>query len=438
VVIIPVIGCLAMGAVLGYTFIDGKGISEAGKIQRVANNCGLTIREDGKVVTMQLLTKRRHDWGTHYVYRIPLGLSFDEVAKKKANLEDGLNQKRNLLDIPFHEFRQLRLGSDLLEQIRKIFQTERGRKEIALDYDGALHIRVYHRPLPELVPYVVNGSGWKVCIGESREGILHHDFDTIPHMVVAGTTRYGKSVFLKNVIATLIHNQPDRVRFTLIDLKGGLAFNRFSGLRQVASVSKDIDESLHALQTVQKALKDRQREFLGKGYEDVREAKQKAREFIIVDEAAEISSAGIGDKEEKQKRVECERILSEIARIGGALGFRLVFATQYPTADTLPRQIKQNCDARLCFRLQTDVASRVVLDDAGAEQLPYIKGRAIYQTDRKHIVQTPFIENDTIEKIIKPHIVIKAKKEVQRDTPTAQSREGRSYSLIIEETRLSQ
>jgi S-DNA-T family DNA segregation ATPase FtsK/SpoIIIE len=84
------------------------------------------------------------------------------------------------------------------------------------------------------------------------------------------------------------------------------------------------------------------------------------------------------------------------------------------------------------------VASRVVLDDAGAEQLPYIKGRAIYQTDRKHIVQTPFIENDTIEKIIKPHIVIKAKKEVQRDTPTAQSREGRSYSLIIEETRLSQ
>lgn len=432
-IIIPVIGCVAMGALLGYTFFEKNGISCHGKLQKVANNCGLTIRENGKIRTMELLTKRRHDWGMEYIYRIPLGLSFDEIVKKKANFEDGLNQKRNLLDIPFHEFTQLRFGPDLLDQIRKILKSERGRKEIALDYDGALHIRVYHRPLPEFVPYVVSGKGWQVCIGESREGVLHHDFDSTPHMVVAGTTRYGKSVFLKNVIATLIHNQPDNVRFTLIDLKGGLAFNRFSGLRQVASVSKDIDESLRALQGVQRALKDKQREFLAKGYEDVREAKQKAREFIIVDEAAEIASAGIGDKEEKQKRVECERILSEIARIGGGLGFRLVFATQYPTADTLPRQIKQNCDARLCFRLQTDVASRVVLDDAGAEQLPFIKGRAIYQTDRKRIVQTPYIENDTIERIIKPHVVIKSRKEVSRDTPTAQSGEGRSYSLIIEE-----
>ena len=38
-------------------------------------------------------------------------------------------------------------------------------------------------------------------------------------------------------------------------------------------------------------------------------------------------------------------MLSHIARIGGALGFRLIFCTQYPTGDTLPRQVKQNSDA---------------------------------------------------------------------------------------------
>jgi S-DNA-T family DNA segregation ATPase FtsK/SpoIIIE len=55
-------------------------------------------------------------------------------------------------------------------------------------------------------------------------------------------------------------------------------------------------------------------------------------------EAAELSSQGESNKEVRKMKVECEHIIAEIARIGGGLGYRLIFATQYPTADTLPRQ----------------------------------------------------------------------------------------------------
>lgn len=425
-----------MAGVFGWTILDKQGANEGSKIQRIANNCGLNVRDDGKLLTIHLLRKKRHSWGMEYVYRLPLGLSFEDVQKKHKHFEDGLNHKRGLLDLTIDDFRKLRLNADILEQVKKLLSGQKQRKEILLEYDGTLRIRVYREPMPELVPFdestFLSCRGWSISLGESREAKVFHDFERIPHMVVAGTTTYGKSVFLKNTVTTLIHNHPNDVRFTLVDLKGGLAFNRFARTRQVLTVAKDANESLEALRTIQEEMKRRQKEFLAKGHENVREAGYKQRHFIVIDEAAELASQGEPDKEVRKQKIECEKIVSEIARIGGSLGYRLIFATQYPTADTLPRQVKQNCDARLCFRLQTDTASQVVLDESGAESLPFIKGRAIYRTDRKYIVQTPFIENDFIDRTIRPHITIKAREEgIQRESQTT---ERRSHTLIIEET----
>lgn len=93
--------------------------------------------------------------------------------------------------------------------------------------------------------------------------------------------------------------------------------------------------------------------------------------------------------------------MSQIARLGAGLGCRQILATQYPTRDVIPRQCKQNSDAKLSFRVQSATASRVVLDEIGAESLPQIKGRAIYQTaDKREILQTPVISSDvTFEEI---------------------------------------
>jgi hypothetical protein len=420
-----------MSGLLTYTYADENALTDAVKIRRITKNCGLAVQDE----TIHLLRKTRYLWGREFVYRIPLGLSFEDFQNKKNHIEDGLNHKRGILDISFDDIRNINWNEDILKQLKRIISGEKKRKEILMEYDGALKIRVYRDPLMELIPFnddTFSGcKGWCIFIGESREGNVYHDFEKIPHMICAGTTRYGKSVFLKNVTTTLIHTQPKHVKFTLIDLKGGLAFNRFKDASQVESVSKDVEESLTALRKIQADMKHKQTELLSKGYEDIKEAKQKKRHFIIIDEAAEIASQGMTDKETKKMKIECEHIIAEIARIGGGLGYRLIFATQYPTADTLPRQVKQNCDAKLCFRLQTDTASRVVLDENGAEELPYIAGRAIYRTDRKYLVQTPFIENEFIDKTIRPHITFKPRKE--DSFATEKGTAPREHTLIIEE-----
>lgn len=434
------IGILAASGLLGWTYAETAGMSEGKKISRIANNCGLYVKEGKKMQTIQLLRKSRKTWGVEYVFRIPLGKSFKDFQDKKSVLEDGLNNRRSLWEFSGRELwllveRILRKEVALQEVARELRKL-RGlhkRKEIIMEYDGTLLIRVYYEPAKEQFMYdkalLESAKGWRVCIGDAREGLIWHDFDKLPHFIVAGTTRYGKSVFLKNIITTLIYNKPEHVRLHLMDLKGGLAFNRFANVKQVVGVAKDVDESLSMLRRIAAEMKIRQRDYLVKGYEDITESGTKSRDFIIVDEAAELSSAGTHI--DKVKKQECENILSEIARIGGGLGYRLVYATQYPTGDVLPRQIKQNAPAKLCYLLGSEIASKVVLDESGAESLPLIKGRGIYMTDRKYIVQSPYITNEFIQEVITPHITIKPRQEGgSYEKPTGGT--NRTDTLVIE------
>ncbi|EKN67524.1 FtsK/SpoIIIE domain-containing protein [Schinkia azotoformans] len=371
---------LASGVLAGSFYIR-RGGTDAQRIQRICRKAGLYVKYDGKEDTMKLLRSKRGSNFIEYVFRIPEGLSSKDFIKKKDVIEDGLNTSKNTVLLYFKKEKS-------------------ERKEIEISFDKVLKIKVFNKPMPELVPYENSAKGWNVPIGQSRSASIYHDFEKIPHIVVAGTTRYGKSVFLKNAITTLIVNQSGSVTFTLIDLKGGLTFNRYRTCKQVLTVASDTESALEALREIKANMQQVMDHLMQLEAENVQEAGRKDRHFIVVDEAAQIASAGETDREIKKMKVECEQIISEIARIGGALGFRIIYATQYPTADTLPRQVKQNCDAKLCFKLQTDVASQVVLDETGAESLPFIKGRAIYLTDRKHIVQTPFIENKQIEDLI--------------------------------------
>lgn len=259
-----------------------------------------------------------------------------------------------------------------------------------------LHIKVYNQTLPVKVNYDwPKTKGWTLPIGTSMDGSVIHDFDKIPHMTIAGMTRQGKTVLLKLITAHLINNHPDDVEFYIIDLKGGLEFaqHNYKQIKAIASSPMEAYEILNDLST--EIHKDMEH-FKSKGYTNVLNTNIKKRKFIIVDEGAELVPHKYMLKEEKQKLDYCQHALSNIARVAGALGYRLIFATQYPTADTLPRQIKQNADAKISFRLPTEVASRVALDEQGAETLNNI-GRAIYRTAEKHVIQVPYVSDMDIK-----------------------------------------
>lgn len=329
------------------------------KIQYVFRNIGYTVKEKEP----KLFKTHKTDTYTLYSYHVPFGLIDDD---KLNVIEKTLNKPTKIT-----------------------FENTK------------LHIKIYNQKLSTEIPYDwILTDGWTVPVGYTQEALITHDFDKIPHMTIAGMTRNGKSALLKLIMAHLINNQPEDAEFYVIDLKGGLEFNPYANLKQVQTVASNVFEAKMTLSTVFKKMKDDMSYFKENGYNNVLNTNISKRKFIIVDEGAELVPPSYLDKEEKEPYQYCQRTLSEIARVGGGLGYRLIFATQYPTADTLPREIKQNADAKISFRLPTEVASRVAIDEQGAEQLTN-PGRAIYRQQDKEVVQVPFVDDEEIQEKLK-------------------------------------
>lgn len=373
------------------------------QIQRIFRKCGLVVKYNKQEDSVKLIRATPHDDHMEYIFRIPEGKSFKEFCSKQHVLEDGLNSMKKKLAL--RDFLHMDFKGDIKAQIKQLVNTPAIRKEVHMEGNRVLTIRVYEHPLTDFLPYedIDNTcKTWKVPVGQTRSKFLKHDFEKIPHIVVGGTTTYGKTVWLKCTITTLIKNNPKTVSFSLLDLKGGLAFSRYRHAPQTMHLAGTPEEAFLALRQVDNNMKEVMHHLKQHGFENVQEAGITRRHFMIIDEAAQLSPSLEKDKEMKALKNECEQILIRIASMGAALGYRLIYATQSPYSEVLNHLIKQNCDAKLCFKIQTDKASEVVLGDGvtDAHHLPFIKGRAVYFSDRKHIVQTPMIDNTYIERMI--------------------------------------
>ncbi|GIN38429.1 FtsK/SpoIIIE domain-containing protein [Heyndrickxia oleronia] len=349
------IPAIAVGAAL----IPKKQVSDVKKIQTIFENRRVGIKKDDSFIYPKLYKKHDNEQYSTYLYTLPLGIPSEAFETIKSAIVDGLN------------------------------------KEIEIDYDGFLKIKVYKQKLPEKWSYtddLLNEGKWEIPIGRNHEGILYHDFDKYPHMLVGGVTRFGKTVLIKEIFYSLLMNQMENVEFYILDLKGGMEFGHYVGIPQVKKISSDIFESTELLSTIIEDLKQRQKSMRSKQYTNIVDTPIQKRTFIIVDEGAELSPNIVEGDARKYAKF-CQAALSEIARIGGALGYRLIFCTQYPTKEAVPMQVKMNIVARLSFIAAAQIASRVILDDIGAENLPSIPGRAIYKIEKNRTIQVPYIDD---------------------------------------------
>lgn len=211
----------------------------------------------------------------------------------------------------------------------------------------------------------VKRNNAKVLIGKGEKGKVYHNFLVYPHLLVAGHTGYGKTNFIRSILKQIDGD------VLLIDMKRGKDYNGFEVAAQTIEEAKEI----------LKSVVDNMR------YE------RKKHLFVVIDEAYEFVPRKWYDKDKKAKYHQCLDYCSEIARLGRSFNVHLIYATQYPTADVIDGQIKQNMESRVVFRLPEDHASEVALDDTGAEELPAgVKGRAIYKNDLKQIIQTYEVE----------------------------------------------
>ncbi|MBG9617399.1 MULTISPECIES: FtsK/SpoIIIE domain-containing protein [Bacillus] len=356
-----------------------KKIDDKKKIQVFFEVSGIAIKKDNQLHYPKFQKQMYDDRSTTYVYELPVGMPSKIIRKVEDVVSEGLN------------------------------------KPVRIHYDNyRLSIRVFHKDIPEKWKWsktLVEKGKWLVPIGQSLEELMYHDFDKTPHMTLGGLTRMGKTVFLKNVMTSLITAQADHTHLYIIDLKGGLEFGPYQNIKQVESIAEKPVEAFQVLHTILKKMEEKMLFMKEHHYTNVVETNIRDRYFIIVDEGAELCPDKNMSKEQQKLLGACQQMLSHIARIGGALGFRLIFCTQYPTGDTLPRQVKQNSDAKLGFRLPTQTASQVVIDEAGLESIQSIPGRALFKTDRLTEIQVPYISNEQMWEVLKQY-------EVERDAYT--------------------
>lgn len=329
--------------------------SEPDKIQHTFQNIGYLVKDKAP----KLFKTHRSDSYTLYTYHVPYGLVDDPE----------------------------------LQVLEKVIN-----KPVKISFvNTKLHIKVYHQKLNKEYPYEIfpTSSKWSIPVGMTYDGPVYHDFEQIPHMIVSGSTTWGKTVFMRMIMTHLIENNPDGVEFYILDLKGRLAFNRYRNLKQVKAVAGDHKESAKVLKMVKRDIKRDINHLLSIDAENAKEGKIKTRKFIIIDEAGELKPEKSMSEEDKEYARECQSVMSYIARVAGQVGYKMIFGTQYPTKEVLDPQIKANALARVAFRLATSVQSGVAIDQPGAEKLEY-KGRAIYRTVDEHLVQTPFISKEEI------------------------------------------
>jgi DNA segregation ATPase FtsK/SpoIIIE, S-DNA-T family len=433
--IFEVISTTIFGAISMKAYLSKSGVgNDSKKLNKVFALTGLNVKDGNQTLTTHLIKKRNYDWGTEYRYRIPLGRSFEDYLHKQKIIEAAVNTRS--FKLQQKDLKSLKLDKNIIESIRTMYSKRLlDQKEIELSFDGMLIIRVYHEPLPPIVDFSL-GEGWKVHFGVTRmkNKPIYHDFEKMPHFVLGGTSRYGKSNLINCIINSLIRQKPNDVKFHFIDLKGGIELSDYENIKQKVSIAYEPEEALTTLENAYNIMKEKQRFLKSIGKKKVEDAGITERHFVIIDEVGELNPTESVTREEKAIKQECQKFMSQIARLGAGLGFRMILATQYPTGDVIPRQCKQNSDAKLCFRVQSGTASRVVLDSEGAESLPQIKGRAIYQLgDSRMTLQTPLITPEIIEETIRPYVIPdKGVKIIETTKPKA-----RTNSFKLEETRLS-
>lgn len=196
------------------------------------------------------------------------------------------------------------------------------------------------------------------------EGVITADLSTLPHLLVAGATGTGKSVFINSLITSL-YKKSSKTHFVLIDPKQVELSHFASKLKLAFSMDKavtDCDQAFnvlnHACNIMDATYKEMQKDKIRSIYERPKSSKYRPI-VIIIDELADLII--------KNKEVE-EKII-RIAQLGRAAGIHLVVATQRPTAQVITGLIKSNIPARVAFSVSSKMDSRIVLDESGAESL---------------------------------------------------------------------
>lgn len=203
----------------------------------------------------------------------------------------------------------------------------------------------------------------KDVAGKSQVGTI----GSMPHLLIAGATGSGKSIFINTLILSLLYrNSPALVRMILVDPKR-VELSLYNGIPHLLTpVITEPDKTVNALKWAVKEMDRRYRLLAESGSRNLPSFNANNPDeampliVIVIDELADLMATHARD---------VEGMIVRLAQMARAIGIHLVLATQRPSVNVITGLIKANVPARVAFNVASQIDSRTILDSGGAEKL---------------------------------------------------------------------
>ena len=280
-----------------------------------------------------------------------------------------------------------------------------GKQAVGIEVPNEESEVVHIRDILETDKFKEHKSKLAFALGKDVSGdAIVTDIAKMPHVLIAGATGSGKSVCINTLISSIIYKaKPSEVKLVMVDPKI-VELSVYNGIPHLLiPVVTDPKKASGALAWAVQEMENRYTMFASKGVRDLKgynEAVEKDDNFgklphivIIIDELADLMMVAKGDVEDA---------ICRLAQKARAAGMHLVIATQRPSVDVITGLIKANIPSRIAFAVSSQVDSRTILDQVGAEKLLGKGDMLFFPTGAPKPVriQGAFISDKEVEKLV--------------------------------------
>ncbi|QQS15470.1 MAG: DNA translocase FtsK [Candidatus Moraniibacteriota bacterium] len=294
-----------------------------------------------------------------------------------------------------------------------------GKALIGIEVPNQVQAVVRLRNILESSAFLKRNSPLTVALGKDVHGdYAVADIGKMPHLLVAGTTRSGKSVFINAILLSLLYqNAPDDLRLILIDPKR-VELSLYNGIPHlITDVIVEPKKVVNALRSMVGEMDRRYKLLEQVGSRDIESYHVRSARG----EKRTVSLPGGGQREEDLPKLpyiiividemadlmmshgrEVEGVIVRLAQMARAVGIHLILATQRPSVEVITGLIKANIVTRIAFQVATQIDSRTILDQGGAEKL-IGQGDMLFTTagyPQPRRIQGPFVSEDEVHNVV--------------------------------------
>jgi S-DNA-T family DNA segregation ATPase FtsK/SpoIIIE len=287
-----------------------------------------------------------------------------------------------------------------------------GKSTVGIEVPNAHRQTIALREQIESAEFINSPSKLTLALGKDLIGRNRvSDLAQMPHLLIAGSTGTGKSVFLNSLILSMLYKAtPDELKLVMVDPKR-LELGLYEDIPHLlAPVVNDPKVASNVLRNATREMESRLKLLAARGvrnidqynrtfqkgqslslFDDSENAEHKPLPYIVIviDELADLMMVDTSNVEES---------ITRLAQMARAVGIHLILATQRPSVDVITGLIKANFPARISFRVASKVDSRTILDANGSESL-LGRGDMLYLpagSARLNRMHGPFVTEDEI------------------------------------------